>query len=242
MRRPVLCWLQKGKIMTKTFTPRIAVWLLAPGLLAWAALSISETAGAKKHALTTDRPADIATALSAFGPHASLGDESKPLGRVVGTWDVEYADFLKDGTVTHRSGEFIVGWVLDGRAVQDLWIVDPSGTGKDREVYTTVYYFEPKSRAWHATFVDPESASVMSFSGGAAGNDRFLLESQNTNSTTTRWSFNDIRSDSFVWRDEQSSDGGKTWRLKSEYHMKRRTATHLRSDLGAGLLGRWFRL
>jgi hypothetical protein len=132
--------------------------------------------------------------------------------------------------------------VLDGRAVQDLWIVDPSGAGKDREVYTTVYYFEPKSRAWHATFVDPESASVLSFSGGAAGSDRFVLETQNTNSKTTRWSFNDIRPDSFVWRDEQSSDGGKTWRLKSEYHMKRRGGPHLRSDLGAGPLGRWLPL
>jgi hypothetical protein len=105
-----------------------------------------------------------------MGPHTSLGDESKALGRVVGTWDVEYVDFLKDGTVTHRSGEFIVGWVLDGRAVQDLWIVDASGAGKDRE---------------------------------------------------------------------QSSDGGKTWRLKSEYHMKRRGGPHLRSYSGAGLLARW---
>ncbi|HWM68615.1 MAG TPA: hypothetical protein VNO35_18645 [Steroidobacteraceae bacterium] len=228
--------------MTKTFSPRSAAWLVASGFLAWAALSISNAADTRKHTSTTDRPTDIATALRAMGPHTSLGDESKALGRVVGAWDVEYADFLKDGTVTHRSGEFIVGWVLDGRAVQDLWIVDPSGAGKDREVYTTVYYFEPKSRVWHATFVDPESASVLSFTGGAAGSDRFVLETQNTNSKTTRWSLNDIRPDSFVWRDEQSSDGGMTWRLKSEYHMKRRGGPHLRSDLGAGPLGRWLLL
>jgi hypothetical protein len=177
-----------------------------------------------------------------MGPHASLGDESKALSRVIGAWDVEYADFLKDGTVTHRSGEFIVGWVLDGRVVQDLWIVDPSAAGKDREVYTTVYYLDPKTRAWHATFVDPESASVLSFTGGAAGSDRFVLETPDTNSKTTRWSFNDIRPGSFVWRDEQSSDGGNTWRLKSEYHMKRRGEAHLRSDLGAEVPGRWLSL
>jgi hypothetical protein len=144
--------------------------------------------------------------------------------------------------VIHRSGEFIVGWVLDGRVVQDLWIVDPSEAGKDRELYTTVYYFDPKTRAWHATFVDPESASVLSFTGGAAGSDRFVLETPDTNSKTTRWSFNDIRPGSFVWRDEQSSDGGNTWRLKSEYRMKRRGGAHLRSDLGAELPGRWLSL
>ena len=32
--------------------------------------------------------------------------------------------------------------VLDGRAVQDLWIVDPTKAGQEREVYTTVYYFD----------------------------------------------------------------------------------------------------
>jgi hypothetical protein len=42
-------------------------------------------------------------------------------------------------------------------------------------------------------------------------------------SKQTRWSFNDIRPDSFVWRDEASNDG-KTWKLQAEYQMKRRRA------------------
>ena len=79
----------------------------------------------------------------------------------------------------------------------------------------------------------------MSFSGGAVGNDRFVLETQDTNNKTTRWSFNEVRADSFIWRDEQSSDGGQTWKLKSEYHMKRHGGSHLGSDLEAGPHGRW---
>jgi hypothetical protein len=178
-------------------------------------------------------------ALQAPSPHVSLGDDSKMLGRVVGTWDVDYLDYLKDGTVSHRTGEFIVEWVLDGRAVQDLWIVDPTAANKEREVYTTVYYFDPKSRQWHATFVDPQAAAVMSFSGGAVGADRFVLETQDANSKTTRWSFNEVRRDSFTWRDEQSSDGGQTWRLKSEYHMKRHGASPAHSRLEDGHHDRW---
>jgi hypothetical protein len=85
-----------------------------------------------------------------------------------------------------------------------------------------LYYFDPKARTWHAASVDPEHASVARFTGGAVGDDRFVLETQDIGSNDTRWSFNDIRPDSFVWRDEASSDGGKTWRLQSEYHMKRR--------------------
>jgi hypothetical protein len=160
-----------------------------------------------------------------MGPHPSLGDQAKVFGRFVGTWDVEYTDFSKDGKASHRSGALIVGWVMDGRAIQDLWIVNPSGARKEREVYTDLRYFDPKSGTWPATFIDPENVSVAKFTGGAVGDDRIVLQSQDINANMdTRWSFNGIRPDSFVFRDEASSDGGKTWRLQSEYHMKRRGA------------------
>lgn len=167
---------------------------------------------------------DIPTGLEATGPNPSLGDQAKLLGRLVGTWDVEYADFKKDGTTLHRTGKFIVGWIMDGRAVQDLWIVDPWGTHKDREVYTDVHYFDMKSRTWHTAFVDPQDGSVARFTARELGSDGFVLESNEIGSGDTRWSFNEIRPDSFIYRDEGSSDGGKTWKLRSEYHMTRRAA------------------
>jgi hypothetical protein len=164
----------------------------------------------------------MVTALQSMGPHPSLGDQAKVFGRFVGTWEVEYADFSKSGKVTHRSGELTVGWIMDGRAIQDVWIVNPSGTTKEREVYTDLRYFDPKSRTWPAIFFDPQIASVAKFTGGAAGDSRIVLDTADLGAEDTRWSFNDIRPDSFVFRDEASNDGGKTWRLQSEYHMKRR--------------------
>jgi hypothetical protein len=112
---------------------------------------------------------DLVAALEATSPNPSLGDQAQVPGRLVGTWDVEYTDFAKDGKAIHRTGEFIVGWVMDGRAIQDLWIVNPSGKRSDREVYTTLHYFDPKSRTWHATFVDPEHSSIARLHGRAAG-------------------------------------------------------------------------
>jgi hypothetical protein len=171
-----------------------------------------------------DPPLNLVAALEAPGPNPSLGDQAQVLDRMVGTWDVEYTDFAKDGKAIHRTGEFIVSWVMDGRAVQDLWIVDPSGKRKEREVYTTLHYFDAKSRTWHATFVDPEHGSIARFTGGPAGSDRFVIETADLGNQTNRWSFNDIRADSIVYRDEASNDGGKTWKLQSEYQMKRRGA------------------
>jgi hypothetical protein len=208
-----------------TFTQWFAVWLLASVFLLWVSLGIRSAAATGKagNAPATDPRLDMITALQAMGPHPSLGDQAKVFGRFVGTWDVEYTDFSKGGKVTHRSGELMVGWVMDGRAIQDLWIVNPSGTRKEREVYTDLRYFDPKSGTWPATFIDPENVSVAKFTGGAVGDDRIVLQSQDINANMdTRWSFNDIRPDSFVFRDEASSDGGKIWRLQSDYHMKRR--------------------
>lgn len=186
-----------------------AAWLVVSGLLS----SLSAATGAT---------ADLTGALDAASPHPSLGDQAQVLSRMIGTWDVEYTDFAKDGTATHRSGEFIAGWVMDGRAIQDLWIVNPSGTHKEREVYAFLHWFDPKSRTWRAAFVDPEHGSLAKFTGGPVGNDRYVLETADLGNKQNRWSFNDIGPDSLVFRDESSNDDGKTWRLHSEDRLKRR--------------------
>jgi hypothetical protein len=185
-----------------------------------ASTMVGIAAAATPGALTTD----MATALEAASPHPSLGAQAEVLSRLVGAWDVEYIDFRKDGTTHHRTGELHFGWVLDGRVLQDVWVVDPSGASKEREVYTDLFYFEPKSGNWHVASVDPYEASVANFVGGVLGDDRIVLESHDlVPNETRRWSFNDIGPSSLVFRDEASSDGGKSWTLKSEYRMRRHT-------------------
>jgi hypothetical protein len=207
--------------MRSAFSRSSAVRLLAAGLFVWAAAGISHTVRTAGEAAAADPRQDLVTALQATGPHASLADQARGLGRFVGTWNVAYTDYSKDGKQIQRSGKYIVGWVLDGRALQDVWIVDPSAVHKDREVYTTLHYFDAKSGTWCATFVDPQDASIFRFTGGPVGDDRFVLETHDIDGKEHRWSYDDIRQDSFVWRDEESGDGGKTWRLQSLYHMTR---------------------
>ena len=168
---------------------------------------------------------DMIATLQAVKPSPSLGDQAIVLARLVGTWDVEYTDYMKDGTTLRRTGEFTVGWIMDGRAIQDVWIVNPWGTHKDREVYTEVHYFEAKSQTWQAIFVDPQAGSIAKLTSIELSKDRYVLVTHDLGNKDTRWSFNDIRPDSFQWRDEESSDGGKTWKLYSDYHMTRRGAT-----------------
>jgi hypothetical protein len=163
-------------------------------------------------------------ALEAAGPHPSLGDQAPVFGRLVGAWDVDYADISKDGAVTRHTGQLLVGWVMDGRAIQDVWIVDPSGSRTEREVYSDVRYFDANTRTWSSAFIDPVHAAVIRFTPGAADGDRIVFNTSDIGGGQTRWSFSDIGPESFVFRDETSSDGGKTWRLRGEDHMTRRTA------------------
>jgi hypothetical protein len=159
-----------------------------------------------------------------MGPHPSLGDQANVFGRFVGTWDAEYTMFTEQGKATHSSGEVILGWILDGHATQDLFIGYPAKPGAERTIGTTIRYFDAKSATWRVVFIAPAYDYVVKLTGGQVG-DRIVLRGQDTDGSEMRWSFNDIRPDSFVWRGEVSHDGGKTWWLQEEHHMKRRAST-----------------
>jgi hypothetical protein len=165
---------------------------------------------------------DMIATLPASGPHASLADQANVWARFIGTWDCEYTFFAADGRVTRSPGELRFGWVLDGRAIQDLWILydpkDPTG----RHIGTSLRFFDPTSKQWRVVFVNPEFNAITTVQGGVEGN-RIVLRGDDGNGTQKRWSFNDIERDSFTWRGEKSVDGGKTWTLAEEHHMRRRT-------------------
>jgi len=169
----------------------------------------------------------MVTILQAMGPHPSLGDQANVFGRFVGTWDAQYAVFTEDGKATRFPGELVVGWVMDGHALQDLFISYPKAPGKERVMGTTLRYFDQKSGLWRVVFISPTFDTVIKLTGGLEG-DRIVLRGQDTDGSELRWSFNEMQPNSFVWRGESSHDGGKTWWLQEEHHMTRRTAASVK--------------
>ena len=93
-------------------------------------LSSSNAGVATNSHETPDPRQAMINALSALGPHPSLGDEARVFDRFVGTWDCDYTFFLADGSTKHSVGEIRFGWILDGQAVQDIWITYPKEAGK----------------------------------------------------------------------------------------------------------------
>lgn len=174
-------------------------------------------------AVSPDARRDMITTLPALRPHASLGDEAQAFDRLVGTWDCDYSFHAEDGTVSRASGELRFGWIIDGHALQDIWITYPKEPAKERLIGTSLRFFDAKTKLWRVVFVLPALGILTTLEGRAEG-DRIVLDGEASDGARRRWSFNEIRAHSFVWRGEKSRDGGKTWRLVEEHRMTRRTA------------------
>ena len=69
----------------------------------------------------------LVEALHARGPAPGYTDELMLFGRFVGSWNVAWTGADEKGQPTSRRGELHFGWVLGGRAVQDIWIVPGRG-------------------------------------------------------------------------------------------------------------------
>lgn len=178
----------------------------------------AEPAGAEA---PSDPRQQMISVLAASKPHPSLGDQAEVWDRFVGTWDCDFGFYLDDGTVRRSAGELEFGWILDGRALQDIWISYPDDGTNERNIGTSIRFFDDKSRTWRVVFVSPANGGLLTVQGGVEGG-RIVLRGTDDEGAALRWSFNDIEAHSFVWRGEKSRDGGKTWRLEEEHHMKRR--------------------
>jgi len=168
-------------------------------------------------------------ALQALGPHPSLGAAARLFDRFVGTWNCDYTFFLDNGTRKHVKGELEFGWILDGRAMQDIWISYPTESLKERGIGTTVRFFDARSKTWRIIFINPASGTLIEMKGGDEGG-RIVLRGVDEEGSMLRWTFNDITANAFVWRGEKSRDGGKTWKLEEEHHMTRRLASQRRGS------------
>jgi hypothetical protein len=162
---------------------------------------------------------EMITELPAPGPNASIGDKAQAFDRFVGTWDTDYTFYAADGTINKRTGEVLFGWVIDGRALQDIWISYPKDG--ERDLGTTIRFYDDKTALWRIVWIYPKSSVITTLIGGPVG-DRIVLRGQGSDGGLLRWSFNEIQTDSFIWRGEVSYNNGETWRLTGEYHMKRR--------------------
>jgi len=209
----------RDAIKTKAVPIRLASLIFVLGI---GAVALAQTAPHANTSSSSAREAMI-NVLASGEPHPSLGEEAQTFDRFIGTWDGEFTSYRDGGNVYHRKGELHFGWVLDGRAVQDLWIAYPTADHKELEIGTTIRFFDTSLKQWRIVFVLPEYNYVVTAQGGREG-DRIVLGGVDSNGLPIRWIFSEITHDTFHWQGERSHDGGKTWKLEEDHHMKRRVS------------------
>lgn len=195
---------------------------LLVGLITLSVLFVCALAATESHKDLSPREAMISV-LRSVNPNPSLGEEAQTFDRLIGSWEADFGFPQHDGTVRHKKGELHFGWVMDGHAVQDLWIGYPTGEQKERTIGTTFRFFDTKLKNWRIVFINPQYNYVVTTQGGREG-DSIVLRGADSDGLPIRWTFRDITSQSFHWTGEKSHDGGKTWVLEEDHHMKRRAS------------------
>ena len=103
---------------------------------------------------------DFARLLHADGPNPEHAAALQLYGRFVGDWDAEITARAADGARHTAPGKIHFGWVLEGRAVQDVWIIPrPAGAPAfpvaGNWYGTTLRVYDPTIDAWRISWFDP---------------------------------------------------------------------------------------
>lgn len=153
-------------------------------------------------------------ALHARGPAPDRADGLGLYGWLIGDWTMDAVIDRDDSTRYEGHGEIHFGWVLEGRAMQDVWILPGIFYG------TTLRIYDPRIDAWHIIWSDPLRQFYSRQIGRARGRD-IVQDGKDDAGASVRWSFVDITPNSFRWIGERSPDGGRTWQHQTVFHARR---------------------
>jgi hypothetical protein len=149
-------------------------------------------------------------------------------GWLCGSWDLEVLHY-RGVNVAGRGlrGEVHAARVLEGRAVQDVWIMprredrhgDPDRT---MNMYgTTLRSWDAAQQAWRIAWTNPVNGHREE-QIGRRSDDGILQEGMRADGAKTRWTFTSITPDSFHWRGEANYPHSDAWTLEGEFLATRR--------------------
>ncbi len=161
-------------------------------------------------------------ALVSPGKNPLIPEDKNWFGSLVGEWDFEWIDGHGTNAERHVKGEWIFSWVLEGTAIQDLFIC-PSReeriikTYPDAEYGTTLRLYNPAARRWDIFYGCTGDAIRLE---ADKEDDRIVLTELSTRKR--KWIFSDITDSSFHW-EKFSTDEGEHWEKRGEVRATRRT-------------------
>jgi hypothetical protein len=165
--------------------------------------------------------------LSAPGRSAEIPESADLYGWLVGSWELEVLHYKAvDLASKNIKAEAHFGWVLEGRAIQDVWIMPRSSnrnpdSDRTNNMYgTTLRVWDPAIQAWRIRWINPVTGHEECQTGRKTGNEIVQVGAR-SDGTPTRWRFTEITRDSFHWIGEALEPDGTTWKLEGEFRARR---------------------
>jgi len=175
-------------------------------------------------ATAADPAFPILNGLRSAQPYPPWREPLMLFGQFAGVWDMDVELYDRTGGCSYRGRwEWSFAWILDGRAIQDVIVrLDPVPDGEPERVPagTTLRYCSPGTGRWTVYWLGATTGTTVLLHGGAMG-DTIVLEGPDPDGTANRWTFSDIRTDSFTWTGIESRDG-TVWRQNQRMLARRR--------------------
>lgn len=176
--------------------------------------------------IAMERKADFLQTLAAPGRSPEIPEDFDVYGWLIGSWDLEVIHYRINVASRNLKGEAHFAWVLEGRAVQDTWIMPRSSErtteiDKTCNMYgTTFRMWDPSIEAWRVTWMNPVTGLRDELIGRWSGED-IVQVGTHPDGTPIRWIFTEITPNSFHWLGEALNPDGKSWRLEGEFRARR---------------------
>jgi hypothetical protein len=166
-------------------------------------------------------PPEFFSLLVATTPHAEWAEGLQLFGQFVGSWLLTVRTFDDGGNVVDdRFGVWTFGWVLDGRAIQDViaYPERPAGLLDDRgsrRIGTYLRFFDAESKRWLVVFLGA-TRRVLTPLTTEVENGEIRLEGTEPDGARWRRVFSEITDDRFRFTVTISQDSGANWKLHQE--------------------------
>jgi len=172
-------------------------------------------------------PKAFLDALAASQRSPELEDVDDVFGFLIGSWDLDAVIHDADGQVRRTRGELHVAWVLEGRAIQDLFIfpqrtdLTPSVRRPGDRYATTIRTYDRKEAVWRVVFINPAApetnAKLIAYRDGEA----IAMEGNLADRTPIRWRYEEVMDRSFHYSAHRLAGDSRTSRLYLELFGKR---------------------
>lgn len=153
-------------------------------------------------------------ALVSKDKNSLIPDEYNWYEPFIGEWDFEWFDHLDDPHPRHVKGEWIFQWILEGLAVQDIFICPSRDARKltpqpDAAYGTTIRMYNPGKKHWDILYTEWGCVTQLEAHKEGEKIIQTVIDSDHL-----RWVFSDITPHSFRWQRIQSTDG-INWKTKA---------------------------